>query len=117
MPGQWDRNMVDVRERWQFVHQCIAGKERRLPQDRQVGPRPPAYYEIPVFVRVASPLATHIEVEHRAGLPSRLAEVATAARASLLRSEYPAVGRVNSGRPNRVMEQKFSQVALLLSCL
>src|SRR5450631_1902868 len=97
--------MVDVRECGERVHQRVAIKERGLPQDREVGSGPSAYDEIPVLVRVAPSLPAHVEVEHCTSLPGGLAEMAAAARASLFRGEYPTVRRVDSGRPNRVVEE------------
>src|SRR5882724_11878204 len=99
MSRRWDRDMVDVRECGERVHQRVAIKQGSLAQDREVGPGPSSYDEIPILVCVAAPLPAHVEVEHRTGLPSRLAEMTTAARARLFRGEYATVRRVNSGGP------------------
>src|SRR5262249_14348835 len=67
-------------------------------------------------VRVAPSLPAYGEVELLAGLPSCLAEVTAAARGRLLRRQYAPERRVNSGRPNRVVEEQLPKVALLLGC-
>ena len=92
------------------------GKQGDLPKDREVGPGPPAYDEISLLIRVASSLAADREVELRTCLPSCLAEVTTAARAGLRRGEYAAVCRVNSGRPNWVVEKELPKIAFFLGC-
>src|SRR4051812_29324142 len=97
--------MVDVRQGGERVHQRIAIKQRTLPENRQVGPRPPAYDEVPVLVRIASAFPAHVEVEHCSGLARRLPEMTAPARASLFGREYAPIRRVNPGRANRVMEE------------
>jgi len=72
-----------------------------------VGPGPPAWNEIPRGVRVAPPLAAHVEVDERPGFPGHLAQMATPAGAGLLGGGDPTELRYNSGRSNRVEENSF----------
>ena len=100
------RQEEDVGKRGENVDQRITGEKRIVPLlNKEVGPGPPARDEIPLLVRVAATLAAHIEVELCAGLPRRLAEVAAAARAGLRGGAHAPVRGVDSGRPNRIVEE------------
>ena len=84
---------------------------------REVGPRPPAWNEVPRGVRVASSLAADGEVEERAGLRRRLAHVTARAGGGLFGGEDATELRQNSGRSDRIVKQLFAEVALRLGDL
>jgi len=111
------REPVDVCQRGQRVHQRVAWEERGLPQDRQVRKRPPARNEVPVGVRVASPFPARGEVEERAGLRCRLAEMTGSAGCGSAVFEDATEFRDDPGRSRRVVEQQFPEVPLGLGCL
>jgi hypothetical protein len=107
------REEEDVGQRGENVNQRIPGEKRIVPLlDEEVGPGPPARDEIPLLVRVAAAFAAHVEVELRAGLPRRLAEMTAAARAGLRRGAHAAIRSVDSGRSNRIVEELLAEVSL-----
>ena len=115
--GRTVREEVDVCQRGQRVHPRVAREERGLPQDRQVRQRPPARNEVPVGVRVASPLPAGGEVEERAGLRCRLAEMTgSAGRTSAVFGDATEF-RDNPGRSRRFVKQQFPEVTLGFGCL
>ena len=109
--------LVDVGEGGELVDQRVAGEERGLPKDREVGPRPPAWNEVPRGVRVAASLAADGEVEERAGLRCRLADVTARAGGGLFGGEDATELRQNSGRADRVVKQLLPEVPLGLGDL
>src|SRR3954451_15426031 len=101
MPRRWDGNVVDVGECGKFVDQSIAGKERSLPENRQVGPRAAPHYKLPVLIRVAASLSADRKVELCASLPGRLAQMTTAAGPCLFCGQDAPIERVDSGSSDR----------------
>src|SRR5262249_55412022 len=90
------RELVDVRERGDRVHQRVAGEERGLAQLREdLDPGPPPWNEGPLGVRVVPPLAARGEIEESAGLRRRLALVTAPAAGGLRRG-----GNATELRPN-----------------
>src|SRR5439155_4957681 len=82
-----------------------------------VRPGPPARNEVPLSVRVASPFAARGEVEERAGLRCRLAEMTgSAGRGSAVCGDATEF-RDNPGRSRRVVKQQFPEVTLGFGCL
>ena len=99
------------------VHQRVAWEERGLPQDRQVRKWPSARDEVPVGVRVASPLPARGKVEARAGLRCRLAKMTgSAGRGSGVFGDATEFWD-NPGRSRRLVKQHFPEVPLRLGRL
>src|SRR5262249_40295637 len=94
------------------VYQRVARVQRGLPQDRQVRQRPPPRKEVPVGVRVASPLTARGEVEERAGLRSGLPEVTGSAGRSTAVSYVATARPHHPGRSRRLVKQQFPEVTL-----
>jgi hypothetical protein len=112
------RQEENVGQRGKNINQRIPREKWIVPLlYEEVGPGPPARDEVPLLVGVAAAFAAHVEVELCAGLSRRLAEVTAAARARLRRGAHAAVGGVDSGGPDGVVEELLAKVALRLGGL
>ena len=80
--GTAHRELVDVGERGELVHQRVTGEERTLPNVRELRPGPPAGNKVARGVGVAPSIAAHGEVQECPRL-RRLAHVTARARGGL----------------------------------
>ena len=77
--GTAHRELVDVGERGELVHQRVTGEERTLPKVRELRPGPPAGNKVARGVGVPPSLAAHGEVQECPSLRRRLAHVTSRA--------------------------------------